>query len=194
MNTHVSGATIPPPLHYHDVFVLTRSSELHDEVTDETGHVTSPASGVVRGLREADIPVCVMGSVVTIDDEVKWRRNADDIAVAKSDRVIVGDYRAVVGLERKIVVYLPGRWQGVDDQRNEEAIDAMDRVFAMSRCTAQLIVVEVPDDSHATLQKSGGGDPVAGGGRSPYRTVLTPDTIERPRAGQWPIIFTKDDL
>ena len=53
----------PLPLKYSDVFVLSRSSELRDDVRDDENNVTSQASGVVRGLRAANIPVCVLEDV-----------------------------------------------------------------------------------------------------------------------------------
>ncbi|XP_070199091.1 uncharacterized protein [Littorina saxatilis] len=56
-----SVANSPSRLSYRDVFVLTRSGDLHDDVTDETGRVTSPASGVVQGLKDGGVPVSVLG-------------------------------------------------------------------------------------------------------------------------------------
>ena len=47
-------------LQYRDVMVLTADGiGLQDDVTDDDGRVTSPASGFVRGLRDAGMPVCV---------------------------------------------------------------------------------------------------------------------------------------
>ena len=41
--------------------VLTADdSRLQDDVTDDAGRVTSPASGFVRGLRGGGVPVCVL--------------------------------------------------------------------------------------------------------------------------------------
>ena len=53
-------------------------------------------------------------------------------------------HAAVLGLERKLVIWLPGWWKGVDDSWSSEAIDAVDRVFSVSRCSAQLVVIETP--------------------------------------------------
>ena len=50
----------PASLAYRDVFVLTDDYNLHDEARNVAGNVMSPASGVVRGLRRAQIPVCVL--------------------------------------------------------------------------------------------------------------------------------------
>ena len=40
--------------------VITADDNLQDDVRDDAGRVTSPASGFVRGLRDAGIPVCVL--------------------------------------------------------------------------------------------------------------------------------------
>nr|KAG5685874.1 hypothetical protein BaRGS_003074 [Batillaria attramentaria] len=40
-------------LQYRDVFVLSWG-DLHDDMRDDVGHVTRPAHGVVRGLRQAE--------------------------------------------------------------------------------------------------------------------------------------------
>ena len=48
-------------LQYRDVMVIAADgSELKDDVTNHAGRVTSPASGFVRGLRDAGMPVCVL--------------------------------------------------------------------------------------------------------------------------------------
>nr|KAG5685872.1 hypothetical protein BaRGS_003072 [Batillaria attramentaria] len=51
-NTSSSSTTA---LQYRDVFVLSWDSH-HDDVRDDAGHVTRPANGVVRGLRQAGVP------------------------------------------------------------------------------------------------------------------------------------------
>nr|KAG5697832.1 hypothetical protein BaRGS_016094 [Batillaria attramentaria] len=48
-----SGSTTA--LQYRDVFVLS-SIYLHDDETDDAGHVIEPAHGAVRGLRQAGVP------------------------------------------------------------------------------------------------------------------------------------------
>nr|KAG5689634.1 hypothetical protein BaRGS_029873 [Batillaria attramentaria] len=48
-------------LQYRDVFVLSSFYTFHDDDTDDAGHVTRRASGVVRGLRQAGVPVRVVG-------------------------------------------------------------------------------------------------------------------------------------
>ena len=48
-------------LQYRDVMVIAADgSRLQDDVTDDAGRVTSQASGFVRGLRDAGMPVCVL--------------------------------------------------------------------------------------------------------------------------------------
>nr|KAG5685509.1 hypothetical protein BaRGS_015815 [Batillaria attramentaria] len=47
-------------LQYRDVFVLS-PDDLHDDETDDAGDVTRRANGVVRGLRQAGVPVRVVG-------------------------------------------------------------------------------------------------------------------------------------
>ena len=135
----------PDPLRFSDVFVLTRSSDLQDDVIDDANTVTSPASGVVLGLRDAGVPVCVLeyspgsGS----NDRARWERDVVDTAVAGTDRVTVAHWRPVLGLERKVVVWLRGRTEGDDDDRSEEEVEAWDRVWVVSRCTTQLVTVDV---------------------------------------------------
>ena len=47
-------------LQYRDVMVIADDDNLQDDVRDDAGRVTSPASGFVRGLRNAGMPVCVL--------------------------------------------------------------------------------------------------------------------------------------
>ena len=56
----------------------------------------------------------------------------------------VAHHAVVLGLERKLVIWLPGWWMGVDDVWASDAVDAIDRVFAVSRCSTQLVVIETP--------------------------------------------------
>lgn len=129
-------------LSWRDVFIITRSAALCDDVKDEQGLVTSPACGLVRGLREAGVPVNVLS--VDIDkasDKLEIERRMTDIALAKTDQVNVVRINVVHGLERRVVVWLVGRATGFDDSHSDEYVDARDRLFIVSRCTTQLIVV-----------------------------------------------------
>ena len=127
--------------------MLTRSSELQDDVRDDAGNVTSEASGIVQGLRAARKPVCVLEKIERARDRAEWKKRMDDVAVARTDQVMVTGYRAVGGLERRVVVWLPGRHQRFDAGDSDEEIEARDRLYAVSRCTSQLVVVDVPAGS-----------------------------------------------
>ena len=139
--TGTNLANSPAPLQYRDVFILTRSSELQDDLT------TSPASGFVRGLRDAGLPVAVLGVHDWRLHQEKWKNDAEDIAVARTNQVTAAHFSVVSGLERKVVVWLPGRWQGVDESYRYELIDSYDRLYGWSRGTTQLVVVDVPGGS-----------------------------------------------
>ena len=138
--------------------VLTADdSRLQDDVTDDAGRVTSPASGFVRGLRGGGVPVCVLeasgrvgdsgsDSVMTsgsgsgrVVDRAGWERRVADVALSRTDRVTVSWWGCVQGLERRVVVWLAGwRWRRVS------AVDFYYALPAMSRCTTQLITVYPP--------------------------------------------------
>ncbi|XP_070203707.1 uncharacterized protein [Littorina saxatilis] len=138
-------ANSPSRLSYRDVFVLTRSGDLQDDVTDEAGRVTSPASGVVQGLKAAGVPVSVLGVQDWLHNRARWEGAVQDVAVAATDTVTVAGYGWVTGLERRVVAVLQGRHQGDDDRGwTDEWIDRTDRMHAVSRCTTQLIMVRTP--------------------------------------------------
>ena len=148
-------------LQYRDVMVITEDgSELQDDVTDDAGQVTSPASGFVRALRDAGMPVCVLegsgrvggsgndrandsGSDSDSDrvvDRAGWERRVADVAVSRTDRVTVSGCGCVQGLERRVVVWLSDwRWRRV------KALDIYYALPSLSRCTTQLIIVNMPD-------------------------------------------------
>lgn len=131
----------PPPLLCQDVFVLSGCGNLCDDVKDAAGNVISPGHGVVRGLRESGVPVCV----VTHNDDRLFDKHVSHTAVAKRDEVTVAYYGFVSSLERKVVIYLPHRNPISDDRRTRQQIEASGRLHALSRCTSQIILVEVPD-------------------------------------------------
>ncbi|XP_070200978.1 uncharacterized protein [Littorina saxatilis] len=140
-----SVANSPSRLSYRDVFVLTRSSNVHDDVTDEAGRVTSPACGVVQGLKDAGVPVSVLGRQDWLHNRARLERAVLDVAVAATDTVTVAQYDWVQGLERRVVAVLQGRDQTDDDKGlTDEQIDRADRLEAVSRCTTQLITVRTP--------------------------------------------------
>ncbi|XP_070203243.1 uncharacterized protein [Littorina saxatilis] len=149
-----SVANSPSRLSYRDVFVLTRSDDLHDDVTDEAGRVTSPASGVVQGLKDAGVPVSVLGDQDFLHNEARWERVVQDVAVAATDTVTVAWYGWVKGLERRVVAVLQDRHQEDDDEMTDELIDHGDRLHAVSRCTTQLITVRTPPVTTTTTPPS----------------------------------------
>ncbi|XP_070203700.1 uncharacterized protein [Littorina saxatilis] len=150
-----SVANRPSRLSYHDVFVLTRSDDLHDDVTDEAGRVTSPASGVVRGLKDAGVPVIVLGRQDFLHNRARWEGAVQDVAVAATDTVTVAWYDWVTGLERRVVAMLQARDQDDDDRGlTDEWIDHDDRLIAVSRCTTQLIMVRTPPVTTTTTPPS----------------------------------------
>ena len=132
----------PAPLAYRDVFVLAHDYDLQDDVRDDRGNVTSPASGFVLALRQKEIPVCVLEMRGRAGDVAGWERRVADVAVARTDQVTVAHWRSVKGLERRLVAWLADWGRDEDD-------DVDFRLHAWSRCTTQLILVGRPsEDSH----------------------------------------------
>ena len=137
------------PLSYRDVFVLIRDdSDLQDDVIDDAGQVTSPASGFVRGLRAEGVPVCVLEGIhrvggrvsiwasdVAAVDRAGWESRVGEVAVSRTDRVTVAECMCVQGLERRVVVWLTDRrWGG-------PGLDRYHILVGMTRCTTQLVAV-----------------------------------------------------
>ena len=132
----------PASLDYRDVFVLTFDDNLRDETRNDAGNVTSSASGVVRGLRRAQIPVCVLEHRDRAVVVAGWESRAADVAVARRDEVTVAHWGSVQGLERRVVVCLSDRPR-ID-------VDFPSRMYVFSRCTTQLIIVNTPSDDSDT--------------------------------------------
>ena len=61
-----------------------------------------------------------------------------DVVVAREDRVTVTDWRPVQGLERRVVVEL------ADWRQDDDVVVDIYRMYAVSRCTTQLITVNMP--------------------------------------------------
>ena len=135
------------PLQYRDVFVL------YDE-----SYVTSPASGIVRGLRAEGVPVCELERIDRVGgrvgggtrvgsrvpdgaavDRAGWESRVGEVAVSRTDRVTVADWRCVQGLERRVVVWLT-------DWREEDwpDVDVYHMLLGVTRCTTQLVIVSPP--------------------------------------------------
>ena len=103
----------------------------------------------MRGLRREGVPVCVLGPGPGPDPDpggrARWARDVASTAVAGGpQRVTVAHWRPVLGLERRLVVWLRGRAEGEDEARSREEVEAWDRVWVVSRCTTQLVVVDAP--------------------------------------------------
>ena len=127
----------PASLAYRDVFVLTDEENIHDEARNDAGNVTSPASGVVVALRHAQIPVCVLERRDRAGVVAGWESRVADVAVARTDEVTVAHWESVLGLERRVVVCL-SNWPW------DIVVDHPYRLYAFSRCTTQLIIVNTP--------------------------------------------------
>ena len=121
--------------------MLTDDLDLHDDIRDDAGNMTSPASGLVRALRDEQIPVCVLERSGKADDVAGWERRMADVAVAQTDWVTVADWESVRGLERRVVVWLADWPRYVGDPF---------RLHPLSRCTTQLIIVDPPSDDSDT--------------------------------------------
>ena len=159
-------------LQYRDVMVIADDDNLQDDVRDDAGRVTSPASGFVRALRDAGMPVCVLeasdrvggsgsDSGMTSDmtsgsgsgwvvDRAGWERRVADVALSRTDRVTVSEWGCVQGLERRVVVWLEEwRWRRV-----VMGLDPYYSLPAMTRCTTQLIIVNRPDSDDTDTDSS----------------------------------------
>ncbi|KAL8581858.1 hypothetical protein ACOMHN_010232 [Nucella lapillus] len=119
------------PLKYKDVFVLTRGRNLHD------------SSGAVRGLLSENIPLTVLKGAPPAEPEqhAEWMEEVKDAAVAGENRVVVAHHVMVSGLERKVLVFLPGDSGDYDSNVDHERRLARDKLYVVSRCTTKYIAV-----------------------------------------------------
>ncbi|KAL8619082.1 hypothetical protein ACOMHN_019354 [Nucella lapillus] len=143
-------STSPAPLQYKDVFIVTRSSDLHDDVTDDAGRVSRSASGVVKGLRLAGVPLSVLGMSAPLD-RARCQGIVKGMGLLSFDRVVLSFSTFLQGLERKVVVWLPGENRRLTDECIIESSEVLDRVHALSRCTTQLIMVDMPTPAQPDL-------------------------------------------
>lgn len=114
------------PVQYRDVLVVCNNPR--DYQLDSSGQVRSPASGLVRGLRERGFPVHV----------VERFESSSDIrimALALENKVTVANWKTVQGLERKVVVIVG------------DIGDSLDRLLVVSRCTSELVWIDSPQIS-----------------------------------------------
>ena len=159
-------------LQYRDVMVLTDDYNLQDDVRDDAGRVTSPASRFVRGLRDAGMPVCVLEGSGRVGGSHRVGGSGSDRASdsgsgsdmtsgSGSGRVVdrAGWERRVadVALSRtdRVTVSEWGCVQGLErrvvvwleDRGWRLGVRGLDHYFtlpAMSRCTTQFITVNMP--------------------------------------------------
>ena len=125
------------PLQYRDVFVL------YDGM-----YVTSPATGFVGGLRAEGVQVCELEGIDRVGggvgdgaavDRAGWESRVGEVAVSRTDRVTVAEFRCVQGLERRVVVLL-AHW-GEEDR---PGADPHHVLVGVTRCTTQLVTVTPP--------------------------------------------------
>nr|KAG5690125.1 hypothetical protein BaRGS_003448 [Batillaria attramentaria] len=116
-------------LTFRDVLILTTYYDIVDEETDDDGYVEQRASSMVEGLREVGVRVKV---VERGDSEAL----SEVVAMEGPDAVVAADADTIRGLERKLVV-----WVQADKGGNSSGEEGFGRLDAMSRTTAQLILV-----------------------------------------------------
>ena len=157
-----SDVTDPSQLRYWDVFVLTPDYfDFQDKVIDDAGQVTSPANGIVRGLRAEGVPVYVLEGIDRVGGGVSggvsggtrvgsqvsdvaavgragWESRVGEVVLSLTDRVTVAACRCVRGLERRVVVWV------ADWRRDLRGSDLYHGLVGMSRCTTQLVIVYTP--------------------------------------------------
>ena len=123
--------------------MLTGDPDVHDDVRDDAGNVTSAARGAILGLRKEGLPVCVLEKFDKVrdrkNDRAGWERRVADVAVAQTDQVTVAFYRSVHGLERPVVVWMRAK-------RDTDSANPFYRLCGLSRCTTQLVIVDPPPD------------------------------------------------
>ena len=159
-------------LQYRDVMVITASDrELQDDVMNDAGRVTSRASGFVRGLRDAGMPVCVLEGSRRVGGRHRVGGSGSDRASdsgSDSDMTGGSGSRRVVdraGWERRVADVALSRTDAVtvsgcgcvqglerrvvvwltDWWWGDWDVDVHFSMPAASRCTTQLIVVNTPD-------------------------------------------------
>ena len=105
------------PLRYREVFIFTRDYDFYYTETDASGNVTRPVSGLLRGLREADVPVMVL-------DPGDGAALRDLATLVGPDRVLAASISGIHGLEKKMVVWV----QEERERTNERTIFLLTRV------------------------------------------------------------------
>ena len=115
-------------LRYRDVVLVIRYKDVHLTETDRDGNRRLVPCALARGLQQGGVPV----RVVREGD----RDGLADVArMEGGDEAVVTWSGTMVGLERKVVV-----WALYDRHWGED----WGRSLAMSRCTAQLVILKSP--------------------------------------------------
>ena len=76
-----------------------------------------------------------MSDVVAVD-RAGWESRVGEVAVSRTDRVTVAEWRCVQGLERRVVVWLAD-WR--EEVRPD--VDPHHGLLGPTRCTTQLVIV-----------------------------------------------------
>lgn len=137
-----------PPLQFCDVFVLTHGHLHDDHVEDENGQLKSHANRLTVGLRDAGIPVHVVRDYRDYGIAI-WEADLKKAVLRKDDKVTLAEWNDVLGLERKVVVYVPGRKDDLDKQFSNEKLETWGKAISMTRCISQLIIVQLSGDDNA---------------------------------------------
>ncbi|XP_070209681.1 uncharacterized protein [Littorina saxatilis] len=115
----VGQSSGPDSLQYRDVLVLGPSERVQSKGNDSK----RAAKGLTGKLLDSGIPMQI---VTEIDGDTKYR----DVALGLKNEVTVSDYETVAGLERRVVI---------GTGSSSDQAELLNRLMAMSRCTAQLV-------------------------------------------------------
>ena len=123
---------MPAPFSFNDVIILSTWTALLDAVRAAAGREARAASRFLQGVRQTGVPVTLLGEW---DMDLEARRNM--AVMTGPDEVVATDCGRVAGLERKVVIVLQSGTPPPGMPDTEETA----RVLAMSRATAQLVIV-----------------------------------------------------
>ena len=124
---------MPAPFNFSDVIIVWTLTALYDAVRAAAGREARAASRFLQGVRQAGVPVTVL-------DYSNLEACRDLALMAGPDAVVAADFVRVGGLERRVVVVL----QSGSPPPGQADAEEVGRVWAMSRATAQLVIVRSP--------------------------------------------------
>ena len=124
---------MPAPFNFSDVIIVWTLTALYDAVRAAAGREARAASRFLQGVRQKGVPV-------TVKDEFDLEAVRDLAVMAGPDAVVAADFVRVGGLERRVVVVL----QSGSPPPGQADAEEVGRVWAMSRVTAQLVIVRSP--------------------------------------------------